>query len=332
MANSALKRNPYFNGSAPPLQQQYAAPGQQFGQQTAFQPGQRGQPGQQGQAWQQQPTSNPYSANNQQVPSGAPHGAPQQGAPQQGFPQQGTPSPQSLDHQFDMPAATPDQMDRMSYSDTLTKTAALFGGVLVAAAVAWFVPILMLPGAIAALVLGIVIAFQRRPRPGLIWTFAIAEGFLVGGLSSILETIFPGIAVQALLATIAVVATVLVLFRFGKVRTSPRLTKIVMVAMIGYAVFSLANLVGMLVVPSSGMFGWRSSVEIMGIPLGVILGIFAVLMGAYMLVMDFELIENGVKSGAPRAFGWIAAYSLVATVVFIYVEILRVIAILRGSD
>lgn len=314
MANSALKRNPYFNGSAPPMQQQYAAQGQQYGQQAAFQPGQ---------PWQGQQQANPYAANNQQVPSAGQPGM---------APQPGVPSPEALDHQYGMPAATPDQMDRMSYSDTLTKTAGLFGAVLVAAAVAWFVPILMLLGALGSLVLGIVLAFQRTPRPVLIWLFAVAEGLLVGGLSSVLESIYPGIAMQALLATVAVVATVLVLFRFGKVRTSPRLTKIVMVAMIGYAVFSLANFIGMMVAPSSGMFGWRSSVEIMGIPLGVILGIFAVLMGAYMLVMDFELIENGVKSGAPRAFGWIAAYSLVATVVFIYVEILRVIAILRGSD
>lgn len=311
MSNSALKRNPYFNGQRQPVpQQQYAAPGQQYGQQAAFQPGQPGQPGQQ---------SNPSAQ------------MPQQGAPGQQVPQQGMPSPQAMDHQFDMPAATPDQMDRMSYSDTLTKTAGLFVAVLAAAAVAWFVPLLMIVGAIGALVLGIVLAFSRTPKPALIWMFAAAEGLLVGGLSSILESIYPGIAMQALLATVAVIATVLVLFRFGKVRTSPRLTKIVMVAMIAYAVFSLANVVGMFVSPDSGMFGWRSSVEIFGIPLGVILGIFAVLMGAYMLVMDFEFIENGVKAGAPRSFGWIAAYSLVSTVVFLYVEIIRIIAILRGD-
>ncbi|KAB1649336.1 Bax inhibitor-1/YccA family protein [Pseudoclavibacter endophyticus] len=314
MANSALKRNPYFNGSAAPQQQpQYAAPGQQFGRGAQFQPG--------------QPGNNPYAqGNNVQLGSG------QTSAPRQQPMHPGMPSPEALDHQYDRPAATPDQMDRMSYNDTIAKTAGLFVMVLATAAVAWFLPFLAFVGMIGALVLGIVLAFKREPAPVLVWLFAAAEGLLVGGLSSILESIFPGIAMQALLATLAVVATVLVLFRFGKVRTSPRLTKIVMVAMIGYAVFSLVNLGGMFLSPDSGMFGWRSDVNIMGIPLGVILGVFAVLMGSYMLVMDFEFIENGVKAGAPRAYGWIAAYSLVSTVVFIYIEILRVIAILRGSD
>ncbi|KAB1662349.1 Bax inhibitor-1/YccA family protein [Pseudoclavibacter chungangensis] len=277
MANSALERNPYFNGQAPSqFNAHQAAPGTQPGYGT----------------------------------------------------------PEQLDAQFAKPSASPDQMDRMSVEDTVAKTAGLFVAVLVAAAVAWFVPILMVVGAIGALVLGIVLAFQREPKPGLIWTFAAAEGLLVGGLTSILEQLYPGIAMQAVLATLAVVATVLVLFSFGKVRTSPRMTKIVMVAMVGYLVFSLANFVGMLLTPGSEMFGWRSSVVIPifgGIPLGVILGIFAVLMGAYMLVMDFEFIQNGVRSGAPRKYGWIGAYSLVSTVVFIYVEILRLIAIFRNN-
>ncbi|MBS3177161.1 MULTISPECIES: Bax inhibitor-1/YccA family protein [unclassified Pseudoclavibacter] len=292
MANSALERNPYFNGEA---RRQH---GQQFGQ---------------------APTAPSYG----NAPSASTYG-------------QQPPAPLTADQlnaQFQAPPATPDQMERMSYEDTIAKTAGLFGIVLVAAAVAWFVPMLMIVGAIGALVLSLVLAFQREPKTGLIFAFAAAEGLLVGGLSSILEGMFPGIAMQAVLATFSVVAVTLVLFRFGKVRTSPRMTKIVLVAMLGYALFSLINF-GMMMFgfeSAAGPWGMRS-MEVFGIPLGVILGIFAVLMGAYMLVMDFELIKNGVEGGAPRKYGWIGAYSLVSTVVFIYVEIIRVLAILRGNN
>lgn len=310
MANSALQRNPYFNGQAAP-QQAYAQAGGQYGQ----------------------PQYRPMAGGGAQGGYGAPQA-----------PQYAVPSADAMSHQFDLPAATSDQMDRMSVNDTIAKTAGLFAIVLVSAAIAWGVTVLVSPGAgmllavagsIGALVTGLILSFSKTPKPALAFAFAAFEGLLVGGFSAFLELIYPGIVMQAMLATFAVVGTTLALFRFGKVRTSPRLTKIVMVAMIGYAAFSLLNLAYVWIGPMLGMevhaWGMRG-VMIAGIPLGLIIGVLAVLMGAYMLVMDFELIENGVKAGAPRSFGWIAAYSLVSTVVFIYIEILRLIAIFRGND
>ena len=82
--------------------------------------------------------------------------------------------------------------------------------------------------------------------------------------------------------------------------------------------------------PENLTFGIRS-IEIMGIPLGVIIGIAVVLMGAYMLVMDFDAVQRGVRNGAPAKLAWTAAYGIMATVVFIYIEILRMIAILRSN-
>ena len=308
MANSALQRNPYFNGQA-----RGSFP-QQGGVGTATQNG-------------------PYQAAPQYQTPYAGQQAPQYGGP--------TPSADQIGHQFDLPAASNDQMERMSYEDTIAKTAGLFAAVVAAAAATWGVYlvsplialVLMGVGAIGTLVLSLVLAFSREPKVPLVWLFAVGEGLLIGGLSALFELglRMEGIALQAALATFAVVATVLILFRFGKLRTSPKLTKFFFVAMIGYGLFSVANLVGMLLTPNSGMFGWRSDVQIFGIPLGVILGIFAVLMGAYMLVMDFELIANGVKAGAPRKYGWIGAYALVSTVTYIYLEILRVLAILRNN-
>jgi uncharacterized YccA/Bax inhibitor family protein len=95
-------------------------------------------------------------------------------------------------------------------------------------------------------------------------------------------------------------------------------------------VFSLVNFGLMAFGTTSGMFGLRS-VEIFGIPMGVPLGILVVFLAAYSLVMDFESIKAGVEKGAPRVYGWQAAFGIMVTVVWLYVEILRLLAILRGD-
>ncbi|MCT2043237.1 Bax inhibitor-1/YccA family protein [Pseudoclavibacter alba] len=305
MANSALKNNDFFNGRAtatPPV----PTP-QQYGQQPQF--------GQQA----------PYG---QQPAYGQ---APQYGQQQYGYQQ--APSPEQLYQQFQAPAATRDQMDRMSYEDVIAKTAGVFAVLLASAALAWFVPLLAIVGALGALVTGIVLAFKREPSPALTFTFGVFEGFLVGGFSSLLEAQYAGIVFQAGLATAVVIGVVLLLFLNSKVRTSPKFTQFFMIAGLAYFIFSLLNF-GLMMFGAGQQFGtWGlRSIEVFGIPLGVIIGIFAVLMGAYMLVTDFEYVQRGVRGGAPRAYGWIAAYSLVSTVVYIYIELLRIIAILRGND
>jgi uncharacterized YccA/Bax inhibitor family protein len=345
MSSSALQRNPYFNGeyqrrnqhagaaqnARAQYNQAYGNPqsGQQFGGQQFNQQA----PGQQAPGYQQ--------AYGQQ-------GYPQQGQFQQGYPQQGqpgqfqqpAPSPDQLNQQYDLPSPSNDQLDRMTVEDSIAKTAGMFGILLVTAAVTWFATAaspgigyaLTGIGAISAFVLALVMTFRREPSPVLTVIFTVAEGLVVGGFSALLEAVFPGIVLQATLATVIVIGVTLALFTSGKVRTSPKVTKFFMIAMLAYAAFSLVNLVLMWTGVVTDPWGMRTGIEIFGIPLGVLLGIFAVVMGAYMLIMDFEFIENGVKAGAPRKYGWIAAYSIISTVVFIDLEILRLIAILRGND
>ena len=107
-----------------------------------------------------------------------------------------------------------------------------------------------------------------------------------------------------------------------------------MIAMIGYLVFSLVNVMLMIFnVPiAGGAFGMLSEVKIFGIPLGVIIGILVVIMAAYSLVLDFDSIQQGVRNGAPRQYAWLGAFGIMVTVVWLYVEILRILAILRGSN
>jgi uncharacterized YccA/Bax inhibitor family protein len=238
------------------------------------------------------------------------------------------PSASELDEQYGRPSATPADTDRMSYEDTIVKIVIAFAVLLGGAAIGWIAPGLTLPAALIGFVLALVNTFKRMPSRGLILTYAAFEGVFVGGISRTFETAWDGIVVQAVFGTLAVVAVTLALFMSGKVRASKRSTQIFLVALIGYAAFSLVNVILMLTGVTDGMFGLRS-VEIAGIPLGAILGVFVVLLAAYSLVLDFTDVKSGVERGAPRIFGWQAAFGIMVTVVWLYTEVLRLIAIFR---
>lgn len=236
-----------------------------------------------------------------------------------------------LEELYVRPAATPEQTDRMTYEDTIVKTVSLFAVLLVTAAVGWFIPALALPAALVGFVLGLVNSFKKQPSVPLIVAYAAAEGLFVGGISRIFESnpSWSGVVVQAVMATLVTVGVVLALFASGKVRASKRATKIFMVAMIAYAVFSLINLGLMVFGATNNPFGLYGA-TLFGIPLGLLIGVLAVLMAAYSLVLDFDFIKRGVEGGAPRRFGWQAGFGLMVTIVWLYVEFLRIFAISRN--
>ncbi|WP_447942465.1 Bax inhibitor-1/YccA family protein [Microbacterium aurum] len=256
-----------------------------------------------------------------------------------------------LEGAFAAPAAGAVQTGRMTVEDTVVKTLALFGILLVTAVVGWIwtmspvtaanpVPTMMpwIIGAMGGFVLAMVVTFtsRKKVRPGLIFAYAAFEGLFIGGISAFFEFIWPGIVMQATLATLSVVGVTLALFASGKVRASAKATKIFMIAMVGYLVFSLVNVVMMMFgafpAGSGGPFGMLSNYTIAGIPLGVIIGVLVVIMAAYSLVLDFDSVQQGVRNGAPREFGWLGAFGIMVTVVWLYIEILRLIAILRGNN
>lgn len=240
-------------------------------------------------------------------------------------------SVEELDELYGRPSATPADTERMSYNDTVMKTFITFGVLLIGAVIGWTFPILMLPGMIVGLVLALVNIFKKNPSKGLILAYAGAQGLFVGGISSVFNLMWDGIVTQAVFGTLAVVGVTLFLFLNGTLRSSPRLTKIFIVAMVGYLVFSLTNFGLMMFGVTESMFGLRD-VTFLGIPLGFFLGVLVVLLAAYSLVLDFESIKAGVDSGAPAVFGWRAAFGIVVTVVWLYIEILRLLAILRGDN
>lgn len=252
-----------------------------------------------------------------------------------------------LEGTFAAPPAGAIETGRMTFEDTVWKTVGLFAVLVVAAAAGWIWTMStvattgqpsILPwivGALGGFVLAMVVIFtsRKKVRPALIFAYAVFEGLFVGGISAFFDLIYPGIVIQATLATLAVVGVTLALFASGKIRASAKATKVFMIAMMGYLVFSLIN-VGLMIfnVPiAGGAFGILSN-KVFGIPLGLIIGVLVVIMAAYSLVLDFDNVQQGVRNGAPRQFAWLGAFGIMVTVVWLYVEILRILAIARGSN
>ncbi|WP_104108745.1 Bax inhibitor-1/YccA family protein [Arthrobacter sp. N199823] len=242
-------------------------------------------------------------------------------------------SAQQLQDLYNKPAAGPAQTGRMTYDDVIMKTVFTLGMVLVGAALGWMIPVLMWPGMIVGLVLGLVNSFKKEPSSALILAYALFEGMFLGGLTGILEQQFPGIAIQAILGTLSVFAVTLVLFRNGKVRATPKMTRFFIIALAGYALFSLLNFGLMMFGVLDNPWGMRG-MDIPGtnIPFGVVLGLLAIGLAAFSLIVDFTSIEQGVQRGLPTKYSWTAAFGLTVTLVWLYVEILRLLAILRGND
>src|SRR5690606_11096601 len=120
------------------------------------------------------------------------------------------------------------------------------------------------------------------------------------------------------------------LYTSGRVRITTKFGRIMTIAFVGYALFSVVNFALTMFTPMDG-FGIRS-LEIPGtsIPWGVPIGIFAVLLASFMLVRDFQFVDEGVKNRIPAKNEWIAAYGIVFTIIWLYIEILRLLAIFRG--
>ncbi len=212
----------------------------------------------------------------------------------------------------------------MTYENTISKTVLLFVILLAGGAVGWFFPLLMIPAAIIGLVLGLVNAFKKQPSVPLIVLYAAFQGVFLGGISMFFESQWSGIVMQAIIGTLCVFGVTLLLFRSGKVRTSPRMNKIFMIAIFGYLAFSVVNLVLMLTGLNTNPWGMRSGW------IGIAIGVLAVLLAAYSLVMDFEAIQNGVKNRVPEKWAWSAAFGLMVTLIWLYIEILRILAIFRN--
>ncbi len=230
-----------------------------------------------------------------------------------------------LEQAYYGPSATSRQTGRMTVEDVVGRTALLLGIAFVTGALTWVLDLgaLAFPAAIVGLVLGLVIAFKQITNPAAIATYAAIEGVFLGGISHFFNNAYPGIVVQAVLGTGVVTAVMLGLYRSGRIRVTPQFTRMVVGATIGFFALIVVNLVAGFFV--DGGLGLREG------PLGIVVGLFAIGLASLNLVLDFDLVERGARQGLPTRYGWFAAFAIMVTLVWLYIEILRLLAILRGD-
>ncbi|WP_395294599.1 Bax inhibitor-1/YccA family protein [Kitasatospora hibisci] len=226
------------------------------------------------------------------------------------------------------PSAGPLATGRMTLDDVVARTAMTLLTLVAAGGVAWFA----LPdrnygfavgASLIAFVVGMVISFKRSVSPPLILLYAGLEGFALGAVTKVFNTIWPGIAIQAVLGTAAVFAAMLIAYKTGRIRVTPRYTRIGIAIAMGFVLLMLVNMV-------AGMFG--ADMGLRSGPLGIVVGLIGIGLGAFFLSLDFAAIEEAIAQGAPQKEAWRAAFGLTLSLVWIYVEMLRLIAILRGDD
>ncbi len=276
----------------------------------------------------QQPRAGGPQAGDAQ--GGNPYGnAPYAGDPYGRQPQGGAPlSADQLAEMYQAPSAGPLDTGRMTLDDVVARTAMTLLTLVAAGAVAWFA----LPdanygiavgAALVAFVVGLVITFRQSVSPPLILLYAGLEGFFLGAVTHVFNTVWPGIAIQAVLGTAAVFAAMLIAYKSGRIRVTPRYTRIGLAIAMGFVGLLLINLV-------ASMFG--ADMGLRSGPLGIAVGLVGIALGAFFLSLDFAEIERAVQQGAPEKEAWRAAFGLTVSLVWIYVEMLRLIAILRGDD
>lgn len=235
------------------------------------------------------------------------------------------------------PAA--DAVDRgvMTYDDVIMKTGVSLGVVFAGAAVSWALSAanpalgaaLSFVGVLVGFILAMVNSFAKTIRPALVLAYAGFEGLALGAISQVFEHMYPGVVVQALLATAAIFGTTLALFASGKVRNSSKLMRFTLIALVGILVYRLLGwILALTGVLSAGGF---DAITVMGIPLGTVVGLLAVLVGAACLIQDFDQAKIGVERGVPARYAWACAFGILVTVVWMYLEILRLIASFRDN-
>ena len=206
----------------------------------------------------------------------------------------------------------------------MTKTAITAGAAIVAGGLtAWTgLYVLALPAFLVGFVVSLIIIFKQSSNPVLVMTYSIAEGIALGGIAGLLNMRFPGIAFQALIGTVGVFVGMLVVYKTGAVRVTPRFTKWLMGALVGVVVLMLVNLVASFFI--AGGLGLRD-----GGPLAIVFSLVVIGVAAFSLMLDFEMADQAVRAGAPAKFAWYIAFGLMTTLVWLYIEILRLLSYLR---
>lgn len=221
----------------------------------------------------------------------------------------------------------------MTIQGTVNRTALMLAILVAVAAVSWTrlsraesiaeVMPWMLIGLIGGLVLGLIITFKKTLAPVLAPGYAALEGLFLGILSAMMEQVYPGIVFQAVLLTFGTLASLLVAYKTGFIKATENFKLGVAAATGGIFVVYMIGMVlrmfgsGIPLIHESGMVGIGFS-------------LFVVVIAAMNLVLDFDFIEEGARRGAPKYMEWYGAFGLIVTLVWLYIEILHLLAKLQN--
>tara|TARA_B100001559_G_scaffold75231_1_gene62098 strand:+ start:6212 stop:7006 length:795 start_codon:yes stop_codon:yes gene_type:complete len=237
------------------------------------------------------------------------------------------------------PALSDSTFDKSAYSEapwwddqdsnmmTMEGTAEKTGILLIliattAIATAMFMPAsapLVFLGAITGFILALVIIFTGSTNPVLISTYAILQGLVLGGITWIYEIYFPGIGILAVVLTLGILGAMLVIYRAGLISWSKNLQIAVYSSLSAIVLIYLVDIIGL-------FLGFRVPVIHEASPLGILFSLFVVGIASLCLVADFDFIERGVERGAPKQLEWRAAFGLMVTLIWLYLEILELLA------
>ena len=244
------------------------------------------------------------------------------------------PSSVDLQKMYDQPAYTgPRPAKRyMTLDDVVQRTGAMLAVLLIAATATWvltpetggssavvIVPLLVGFG------LAMYMSFTLRANALLCLTYAALEGVVLGAISRVLNTYYPGIVVQAVTGTVMVAAGMLFVYRIGAIRVTPKFTRILVGGFIGVFGLIIVNGISYLFTPNGlGINAAHGTAT-------VLFSLLCIGLAAMSLVQDFDMIERGIRNGADQKFAWYASFGLMVTLIWLYLNILRLLSSLQRN-
>ncbi|MGI8993528.1 MAG: Bax inhibitor-1/YccA family protein [Nocardioidaceae bacterium] len=219
--------------------------------------------------------------------------------------------------------------ERMTIDSVVMRTATTLAVVVVAAALTWvampqeYLGLAWMIGAFGGLGMAFAVSFMRTVRPAFVLAYAALEGVFLGAISEVYQDIAQGAVTGAVLGTVAAFVATLAAYKFFNIQVTDKFRKFVTIAMFGFFAVLMLDLVLSLFGSAIGFGGFGT--------LGLITSFVGLGIGILMLILDFDMVEQGVRAGLPEQESWRAAFGLTVTLIWIYINLLRILAILQSD-
>lgn len=213
------------------------------------------------------------------------------------------------------------ETSKMTIEGTINKSGILILLTMAGAFAGWSLhsSLIMIVGVIATLILSLVIIFKPHTASYLSQPYAVIEGLLLGSISSMYSVLYPGIVSNALVGTVSCLVVMLALYRFKIIRVTEQFRSVMMAATMAIALTYLINMI-------MGIFGTEIPMIHQSSPLGIGFSVIVVGVAAFNLLLDFDRIENAYNQGAPKFMEWYCGFAMLLTLVWLYLEILRLLS------